>query len=89
MKIRRDLASSRELKIGRRYADGGVGFIVQCDLLSDDFRAGDVTLPPQPMASAVISGVASEFCARDSPTIVQSSVIMSERTTPHRRIHTS
>ncbi len=50
IKIRRDLASSRELKIGRRYADDGVGFIVQCDLLSDDCRAGAVTLPPQPMA---------------------------------------
>jgi len=50
MKIRRDLASSRELIIGRRYADDGVGFIVQCDLLSDDFRVGAVTPPPQLMA---------------------------------------
>jgi len=44
-------------RLMRKCGSGGVELvspdrtlIVQCDLLSDDFRVGAVTLPPQPMA---------------------------------------
>jgi hypothetical protein len=45
-----DLTSLWELKTGRRHADDGIGSIVQCDLLSDDFRVSVITLLPQPVA---------------------------------------
>src|SRR5262245_52508942 len=48
--LRWEFTSVWELKTGRRHADDGKASIVQCDLLSDDFRVGAITLLPQPVA---------------------------------------